>query len=113
MTEQEKNAQLGEAVLAYQQAKQECAHIDKKIETIFAAYRSLGETMDRNRGTITESRVLDGKLEIGWRGGQGFREEHILNAEELKAVLLERDKRREELKRAEDLMKGLGGTDLR
>jgi hypothetical protein len=111
VTEQEKKAQLGDVVLAYQKAKQEGAHIDKKIYEIYKTYRTIGETMNRDRGTTRDSTVVNGHIVIGY--GSDFEPSLLLNEAQLIEVLLERDRARERLKQAEQEMKSLGITDLK
>ena len=111
MGEDEKNAQIGAAVSEYQQAKIEVAHIEQKIERIFAAYREAGRTMDKHHGSISEPQLVDGGVKFGWYA-PNLSANDILNASDLAVVIGERDQARKRLKDATQKMNSLGITGV-
>jgi hypothetical protein len=107
MSEDEKNAQIGAAVSEYQAAKIALAHIEKKIEKVFWAYREVGRTMDKSHGTISEPKLENGTLKFGLYGSN-LDASDILNATDLAAVVAERDQARMRLRIAAESMTSLG-----
>lgn len=110
MSEDEKNAQIGVAVSEYQRAKVEVAHVERRIESVFQAYRAAGATMDSQRGTVHEP-TLDnnGAIQFGYAKVTAS---DILNAQDLAALIQERDRARSRLAKARDAMNSLGVTGL-
>ena len=111
MSGEEKKAQIGEAVTAYQAAKTECAHIDQKIDRVYSTYRTVGETMNKTRGSIEETLIKDGKLAFGYVSDR-IDASFLLNASELTALILERDEARKRKDEAYLVMRDLGITNL-
>jgi hypothetical protein len=112
MSEEEKALQIGQAVQTYHRAKVECASIEEKIERVFSSYLEAGASMDKSRGTISEPRIINGKLQLGWYSRERFSMDHLLNEEQLTALILERDAAREKLNEAKVAMNELGITSL-
>jgi hypothetical protein len=110
MSGDEKAAQIGESVQAYQAAKVECAHIEQKVKQVFRAYIDAGESMDERKGTITEPQLVNGVLKIGWRDGDPLK--HLMNEKELTIIVQERDQARKKLAAAKQLMNSLGITGV-
>jgi len=111
MTADDKNSQIGAAVSEYQSAKIEVARIEQRIETVFLAYREAGNTMDRQNRTPQEPTIVDGKIKFGWYTGKVSTAD-ILNETDLKVLIEERDKARQRLKVAKDIMNNLGITGM-
>ncbi len=111
MNGDEKNAQIGEAVSEYQTAKIEVAHIEQKIDKVFLAYREAGNTMDRQHRTPQEPILVDGKIKFGWYTANVTAAD-ILNEADLATLIVERDKARQRLKMAKDIMNKLGITGV-
>jgi len=109
MSGDEKAAQIGNAVSEYQTAKIELAHIEKKIETIFETYRTVGACMDKSRGTVEPPKIKEGKLDLGWRS---FDPGNLLNSADLIAVIKERDTAQARLDDARREMRDLGITGV-
>jgi hypothetical protein len=78
---------------------------------VFSAYREAGNTMDRQKGTVQEPMLVDGKIKFGW-GAENFSAADILNETDLKALIVERDTARQRLKVAKDIMNNLGITGM-
>ena len=111
MSNDEKNAQIGEAVSEYQAAKVDLAHIEEKIHRIFKAYREIGATMDKNRGTTFEPTLENGQIKFGYHPGQ-VNPADILNVNDLAMVIAERDKARQRLASVRDTLNRLGITGI-
>lgn len=112
MNVEETALQIGQAVQTYQKAKVECAAIEEKIARVFSSYLEAGVSMDKSRGTISEPRIINGKLQLGWYNRDRFSMDHLLNEEQLTALILERDHAREKLNEAKAAMNELGITSL-
>lgn len=109
MGEEEKAAQIGAAVTEYQAAKVECAHVDKKIESVSATYREAGAAMDKNRGSGSEPTITDTGIRFGY-GNDRMDIRNLLNGSELFDLLQERDKARARVDKAKKAMNDLGIT---
>lgn len=109
MSGEEKAAQIGNAAIEYQAAKVELAHIEKKLLTIFSAYSTAGECLNKGKGTVELPRVRNGKLDFGqsWRAGN-FDQANLLNAADLILILKEHDESSDRLARAKREMVDLG-----
>ncbi|MFZ0632432.1 MAG: hypothetical protein WA399_14165 [Acidobacteriaceae bacterium] len=111
MSGDEKAAQIGHAVSEYQTAKVELAHIKKKIDDIFRAYRQIGETMASSRGSGNEPRFVNGKLQFGWRPDMP-ESALLLNIAELSDVVRERDIVQTRFDAAQKALQDLGITGI-
>jgi len=111
MSEEEKNRQIGEATTEYQTAKVEAGHLTHRIDKVFRAYREIGDTMDRDKGTISEPRLVDGSIAFGYTRSKVSASD-LLNESELRSLLAERDAARERLAEARRVMESLGITAI-
>ena len=75
------------------------------------AYREAGNTMDRHQRTPHEPTIVDGKIQFGWYTANVTAAD-ILNEADLMALVAERDKARQRLKVAKDIMNNLGITGM-
>lgn len=112
MNVEETALQVGQAVQTYQKAKVECAAIEEKIARVFSSYLEAGTSMDKSRGTISEPRIINGKLQLGWYNREKFSMDHLLNEEQLTTLILERDQARAKLDEAKAAMNELGITSV-
>ena len=110
MGDDEKVLQVGLAVSEYQAAKVNCAHIDKKIDRVFRAYRAAGETMDVH-SRRAEPKLIDGKVKFDWCS-YDVSTSDILNESDLAVLLAERDAARKRLEEAKNSMHSLGMTSV-
>jgi hypothetical protein len=103
MSEQEKAMQIAEAVIEYQAAKVELAHIEDKLLAVGEAYSNAGNVFGRHRNASgpAELRYLNGKdLDL------------LLNGSELKDLMAERDAARKSMEVARARMASLGIGNL-
>lgn len=116
MTTDDKNAQIGAAVLEYQTAKAELGHLDQRIDHVFAVYREVGKTMDRHaHSPIEYPTIVDGKLKLGWLYSSMpmTLSTDLLNEKDLTALAQERDAARNRLEKAKAALDRLGVSNLR
>ena len=114
MSDEEKKIQIADAVSEYQSAKVDTAHIERKLLSIFRAYRILGEHMNEDNGTVSIPIVRDGKLDIGnsWKEHK-FSQSDLLNAADLIQVLNEHRQSCSRLERARGEMADLGINNVK
>jgi hypothetical protein len=55
---------IGAAISEYQ-TKIEVAYAEHKLEKAFTTHRAAGEPMDRQRGTVSEPTIVNGKVKFG------------------------------------------------
>jgi len=67
--------------------------------------------MDRQNRTPQEPTIVDGKIQFGWYTAK-ISAADILNETDFKALIEERDKARQRLKVAKDIMNNLGITGM-
>jgi hypothetical protein len=116
MTTEDKNAQIGAAVLEYQTAKAELGHLDQRIDHVFTVYREVGKTMDRHSHSPVEyPTIADGKLKLGWFYSNTKMDlsTDLLNEKELISLVQERDEAHARLERAKAAMDRLGVSNIR
>ena len=108
MSGEEKATQLGQAVAGYQEARQELAHLDTRLESVFSTYREVGSTMDRARGSISPPKIGDdGRLVIGYTAS-GTSLANLLNLADLRKLVEERQEVEKRVKQAEEHLRSLG-----
>ena len=109
MSDEEKKAQIADAVSEYRAAKVDTAHVERKLLSIFRAYRFLGERVNEDEGTVYLPIVRGGKLDIGnsWKE-QRFSQSDLLNSADLVQVLNEHSQSCSRLDRARRGMADLG-----
>jgi UDP-N-acetylglucosamine enolpyruvyl transferase len=107
MSDEEKQLQIAAAVTAYQAAKIECAHIDKKIGQICQVFRQVGDSMLRGG---TEPKLVDGKLHFSYDRGEFAAS--LMNEAEFTALIVVRDAARKRLSDAKQMMESLGLGNL-
>lgn len=114
MSDDEKKAQIADSVSEYQEAKVNTAHVERKLLSIFRAYRILGERVNEEKGTVSLPLVRDGKVDIGnsWKE-QKFSQSDLLNAADLVQVLNEHRQCCSRLERARRGMADLGINSIR
>jgi hypothetical protein len=113
MTDEQKNAQIGDAVEKYQAAKAECGQLDQKIKLVIHAYRQAGASMDSRQDHWEggEPKIVKGVLQTPF-GLSSLSDPNLLNTAELLALFTARDNARTELDRAKQTMNSLGVTGI-
>jgi hypothetical protein len=108
MSGDEKAMQVGQAVQAYQAAKIECAHIERKIDRVGAAYRVIGGFIGLQTPEAHQPRMAGEKLHLHSSASDDDFFRFLLNEHELTELFAERDRLRSARDLARKAMNQLG-----